>query len=671
MAEKGFIQLPPRNGPPPAHHQFPPPQPPLPPMEAVPLELRFRTPQVEVTDVSEHVMSYSEMAAKCTDILVFRFEKCRDNNRQYLDRDEEDVVKSSWEQAIRSRVTSQSQKELSREVRRLDKETDDVLKKKNDLSPALQRQLDRTYSELAAGEHDSAIYQWTLAQIDQQLRPADPANAMFRTEYHTVTRPRKDEGKKHPKKKGKDKSRSRNKSRTKAKKSSSSSKAKHGSYPPSNNVYLERVSLTAYFKRSPRPNVDIAALLQQKKRVQMMTQNAAIHQSQNPQFGGPGPGQGQGQVPPIRAPPPGHHPGHPQGLQGGRGQGPPPNAANRPVPLPPPHLANGPVGGKFQGKKPRVLRQSDSGSSDGSSSDNDSDAGSGSGWSEEESTSTGPTQSTSTTSSSCRIGGRDGRGRSHERGHGHSKNRSKSRGKNRDRSRDNKGKAKGRAGSRSQSRRRGLSRTRPHIYHEHRSAYGFPHGHPIRMHHRPEHPYRRDSEPFYSPRPSFEVPPQVPRRSPPPATPVIVQQQTSEIEIQKIKDQAYLNGRADEQEKQRTLEEMASDFPRPSSRTRGVRHVVHTVESPEPRRSAHRETHRETFRTPRRHHHQEVDSDSSSSWSSLSEEVREYEPDYHRAEYYPRRTHRAGAEYHHFRSHHPRSLSISLVRVAMPTTPAP
>lgn len=628
MAAEGIVHLnAPRNVAPPAQHQFAPP----PPMEAVPLELRFRAPQVEVTDVSEHVMSYSEMAARCSDILVFRFEKCRDNNRQSLDRDDEDVVKSSWEQAIRTRVTSQSQKELSREVRRLDKETDDVLKKKNDLSPALQRQLDRTYSELAAGEHDSATYQWTLAQIDQQLRPVDPANTMFRTEYHTVTRPHRDEGKKHPKKKGKDKIRSRNKNNTKAKKTSSASKAKHGSHPPSNNVYLERVSLTAYFKRAPRPNVDVATLLQHKKRVQMMTQNAAWHQPQNPQFGNQGP--------PFRGPP--------QGPQMPRGVGQPPNHM-RPAPLPP-NMASGAGGGKVKGKI-QVLHQSESSSSDGSSSGDDSDAKSGSGWSEEESTSTGPTQTTSTTGSWSRLGRRN------ERGRGHGKVRDKSR----DQSRDNKGKVKGRAVNRSRSRKRGASRRRgPRVYHERRSAYGFPHGHPPRTHHRVEHLYRRDSDPFYSPRQSFELPPQPPRPSPPPATPIIVQQQPSKIEIQKIKDQAYLDGRADAQEVRRKVDEMESDFPRSSSRIRSVRHVVHTVKSPEPRRRDRRETHHETVRIPRHKHRQEVDSDSSSSWSSSDEEVHEYEPDYHRADYYHHRTRRGGAEYHHSRTHRPRSPLLS------------
>ncbi|KAK8113220.1 hypothetical protein PG984_013746 [Apiospora sp. TS-2023a] len=630
-------------------------------MEAVPLELRFRTPQVEVTDVSEHVMSPAEMAAKCTDILVFRYEKCRDNNRQSLDRDEEDTPKSSWEQAIRTRVTSQSQRELSREVRRLDKETDDVLKKKNDLSPALQRQLDRTYMELANGEHDSATYQWTLAQIDQQLRPVDPANTMFRAgHHHPVALPRKDEGKKHHKKKGKDKSRSRNKSKTKERKTSSSSKAKHGSYPPSNNVYLERVSLTAYFKRAPRPNVDVSALLQHKKRLQMMTQSAALHQPQDPRLGGQAQGQAQG--PPFRPPPQGPHQGHPPGPgQVQRGPGPPPHHPNRPGPLPPnPANGAGGGGGGGKGKPPRVLSPSDSGSSDGSSSEDDSDADSDSGWSVDQSTSTGPTQTISSTGSSCRVERRDRRGRSHDRGHGHSKvrgkSRSKSRGKSRDKSRGKRGKVKGPAVNRSRSRSRGASRIRyQHLYHERPSAYGISYDRPFRMHQRPQYPYRRDSDPYSSPRQSFEMPPQPPRPSPPPATPIVVQHQTSKIEIEKIKDKAYLDGRADEKEKQRTLEEMAEDFPRPPSRSRvGVRHVVHTVESHKPRRRDHRETHRETIRIPRRR--QEVDSDSSSSWSSSSEEViHEYVPDYPRADYDPHRTRRGGAEYHHSRYHRSRS----------------
>ncbi|KAK8058544.1 hypothetical protein PG994_008992 [Apiospora phragmitis] len=225
--------------------------------------------------------------------------------------------------------------------------------------------------------------------------------------------------------------------------------------------------------------------------------------------------------------------------------------------------------------KVQVIVESESGSSDGRSSLDDSDSDSGLALSEEESTSTGPTQTSSITDSSSRFGRRDKRGRSHNRGH----SRSKARGNIRGKSRDNKYKAKGRRASRSRSRRREASRSR----------------HPTSLSRKPE----RFCDPFSSPRHTFETrlpsPPPPPPPPPPPVAPIYMQQQSPTIraeKFEKMKDEAYLAGRADEKKKNRALDEMSSNSrsPRPSSRTRaGVRHFVPNIERPELRREKRRE----------------------------------------------------------------------------------
>ncbi|KAK8101076.1 hypothetical protein PG999_011450 [Apiospora kogelbergensis] len=561
--EPPFIRIPPQqqHGPPPGQRPMPPippmlpMPPPPPPPEAIPVELRFNRPRVEVTDVSESFMTPAEMAAKCTEYAAFRFEKCSSNSRssnnndyysrQALDRDEDYTTKSSWGQAVRTAIHDQPQQELAREVRRLNMQTNHVVAKKKDLGPVLQRQLDRTIGDLTASEHDPANFQWTLAQIDHQLRQ------------------------------------------------------------------YERVSLTAYFKRAPRPDVDVNALLQHRKRLQAMTQAGAFSHQQDPRAGH------QGQGVPIR--------GHPPGPPGPPGQQRPPGP-----PPPPPHVIGGgrlaaKVVQKNDNKKSKPYIEGESGS-ESSSSASDSGSELGEEWSGDESTLTDPTSITDTSSQSGRHGKR---GRSHKRNHNHNKGRSKSHGKGRGKSQ-----VKGRIASQSRSRMRrpSLSRHR-HFPHEGRSAFGIPHYSP-RMHQRHGSIYHLNSDPVFVP-PLPRPPP------PPPAAPIIVQPSQT-IEIERIRDEAYINGRKDEKDKNRVLDELSTDHgpPRPLSRTRaGVRYVE--------RRQPRRETRREPRgRVPRRPPYPEDDMETGDSYSSTEDEAQEYEPEYCRTETHHRSGRRGGAGYH-------------------------
>ncbi|KAK8002595.1 hypothetical protein PG989_002314 [Apiospora arundinis] len=189
--ERPYIKLPPQQhglpqhhgppqqlGPPPVQRPMPPMPPPMPPPEAIPLDLRFNRPAVEMTDVRESFMTPADLMAKCTEYMAYRFDKCdsnsSSNNSQLLDHDAEDATGSRWSQAIRTRIQDLTQQDMAKEVRRLNLQTRHVLDKKRGLVPVLQRQLDSTINELARSEHDPTHYQWTLAQIDHNLQPIDP-----------------------------------------------------------------------------------------------------------------------------------------------------------------------------------------------------------------------------------------------------------------------------------------------------------------------------------------------------------------------------------------------------------------------------------------------------------------------------------------------------------------
>ncbi|KAK7967249.1 uncharacterized protein PG986_001526 [Apiospora aurea] len=622
--------------------------PPPPPPEAIPFDLRFGGPAVEVKSIRHQAMSHADMVAMCTDFAAHRYEKCNNNNSHVLDCDDEYVPRSPWEEIIQTRVMSLSQEQLLKEIHRLNSETKPLLEKKAALSQALQRHIDLSIQELTDKEYDRANYQWTLVQIDQQLKQVHPATARYNTGHRAATRPHGDRGKKHHKDKCKkhhekqraNKSRARNKS--KPRKVSSSCKARHASYPPHEKLQVERLSLTVYFKRAPRPDVDVAALLQSRSRARMMTRPTTFQQPQDPRPGGPVSG-----VPMRGHPPQGPHqgqrpPGPPGGLPHGPLPGPP---SGRPVgigPPPPPVVMSGGGGGGGRGRPPQVLVGSDSGSSsDGSSSTDDSDRDSG--WSDDESVLTDPTQASSSTNSSSRVGRRGNRGRSHNRGQSHSKVRDKSRGKKDKKKNDKKGKtkskAKGRSASRSRGQRREASRRRHRPpYHEHS---------PIRIH------YRGETNPYSVPHHTFNRPP-----PPSPPAPVIVQQ-PSQIEIERIKDKAYISGREDEKKKNRVLDEMSSD-DRPARRLSRTRAGVRHVERPEPRRETYRETRRERVCVPCHSTYpidtlESSDSCSSVSYCSTDEDATEYEPDYRQAG--NRHTaRRGGGLYRHhrpYRSHSP------------------
>ncbi|ETS73593.1 hypothetical protein PFICI_14539 [Pestalotiopsis fici W106-1] len=326
-------------------HGYPPPPP---PREAIPVDLRSSRPVIEVTDIREQLMTESDMRRKLTHYKAVRFEKLA--GQDLYDDDDGERAQSGWDRAIKTQVQGISRKDMLDLIYRLDMTTQDVTQKKASLSPALLRQLDFELDKLSREDDDPHNYVWTLAQIDQQLQEVDPYIAaqhdVATLRVHKTSRT------------------SKHTSKSKKKSSNSSAPRKQ------QKVYWERVSLTAYFKRSPRQQANIRFLYQMTKRAQATTQFGGPQQpivmnSQGIRPAADGPPNGQM---PMRAPP--HQ--FPNGAHGGPQQQPP---------VPPQHRHPGmragtqaparPVPGT-RGPMAGVVAVSDSDSDSSSDSDDES-----------------------------------------------------------------------------------------------------------------------------------------------------------------------------------------------------------------------------------------------------------------------------------------------------------
>ncbi|KAI0405358.1 hypothetical protein F4802DRAFT_597192 [Xylaria palmicola] len=320
----------PQGGPPGGH--FPGVVPGYPQRNMVQGDLR-RGPAIQISDVSKELWSESDMKEDLTEYMVVRFERKIDKNGF----DDQGQLKwPSWEKAIRIVDRSISKEVAARKIRQLNYSTKSVLDKKDSLLPPLRLQVDTTLEILMNHESDANFY-WTLAQMDHQLRPI---KAYFANDSN------------HHSARGHRSSSHRLSSKKRSRSGGSSHHSKKRAY--------ERVSLTAYFQRVPKPGVNIPRLWREYRKTvegayqplpgamhstMPLSQSIPTHfQVQQPGVGG------QGQQP-IRVPnqnPQGTHPGqqHPppnrqvnqESIQINRGSPPQQNPNNRG--LPPQHNPN-------------------------------------------------------------------------------------------------------------------------------------------------------------------------------------------------------------------------------------------------------------------------------------------------------------------------------------------
>ncbi|KAI0102620.1 hypothetical protein GGR51DRAFT_527089 [Nemania sp. FL0031] len=162
----------------------------------------------------EASMSDDELRWRLSDYCVIRFEK--------LDAglgEDGQPISPGWERCLRTEDQGVSKKAAHAHVKDLNKYTRNVIEKERSLNPVLKLQVDVALKALGTHDPDMVNFHWTLAQLDHQSKMIK--RAMRGQIGHT------------------DSKRKRNVGRRKGKK-----------------IY-ERVSLTAYFKRSPRPGVDL------------------------------------------------------------------------------------------------------------------------------------------------------------------------------------------------------------------------------------------------------------------------------------------------------------------------------------------------------------------------------------------------------------------------------
>ncbi|RYO78746.1 hypothetical protein DL764_010089 [Monosporascus ibericus] len=334
---------------------------PGPPRHMLPPDLR-QGRAVEISDVSEDLLSEADMRDRLMEYVVYRFEKMAQQS-QYDEYGE--LQLPTWDKAIRVQVNGMSPRQIAKEIRWLNQTSLPVIEKKNGLPPPLQRQIDAARDQLGKheGHHDLLNYQWVLAQIDHQLREVRPSKAR-RGKVYPITQSR----------------------------CNSAKRRSHCVSGGHRRKQYERISLTAYFRREPRGSADIRMLWEMKK-LQSMNGNQPwpAFPNQVPQqpgiFAGPPPRGPTGPPGGPRGPPggPGGPPGGPAqgplGVGGGtqgpppvrhdRGgvKGPPPNNSGRPVPAPPG------VNQRFHRKERRHSDcSSDSGSSYSGSSGSESSA---------------------------------------------------------------------------------------------------------------------------------------------------------------------------------------------------------------------------------------------------------------------------------------------------------
>lgn len=350
-----------------------------PPPEGVPVELRLHRPLVHVNDINDMTQEFltvGDMRAKCTDYVVIRFEKAPGCTNG---------IRPAWEKAITTMVPGLSQKDIEREIQRLNRENPNVIDKKRGMGENLQRQIDWEMNKLIQGDHDQSRFEWTLVQLDHKLREVGQPGAMIRTRVPTTKR------------------------------QCNTSRRSSSYHRSGKKKYYERVSLTGYFKRAPRAHVNIQHLYDAKIRALAMTSAQPRIANGHPLQPLPQPGPVPGPSGILR-PPPGP-------AVKGQGLFPPlPNQGNQPGKGGPGLIPKVALVPNMKGQPQRVYHASESSSSSSSGGD-------GSDF-EEESIFSSPSQS-ATMSSSSHSSKQDRRGRSHSRHRSRSKNRTYSRGNKR------------------------------------------------------------------------------------------------------------------------------------------------------------------------------------------------------------------------------------------------
>ncbi|KAK4169364.1 hypothetical protein QBC43DRAFT_307544 [Cladorrhinum sp. PSN259] len=228
------------------HTTSPPAQPYSPPFMAQPIKANTH---VKISDVrGERPLTAEEAREFLSEYLAYRFERF-DEDRSYSSGSDR-RRKSSWDTVIRTAVPEVSNHDIARAVRNLNKTSESASENKRLLNPSQQRHIELTLEELQ--KSDDLWYHTELVQID------DPV--LFKFKDRTRERERDN-----------DRGRSRGSSRHPQRvetiyvvRRRPSSQRRQSRVREPKRTTAERISFTAYFKRSPRHSVDPLALLHRR-----------------------------------------------------------------------------------------------------------------------------------------------------------------------------------------------------------------------------------------------------------------------------------------------------------------------------------------------------------------------------------------------------------------------
>ncbi|KAK7737801.1 hypothetical protein SLS53_006421 [Cytospora paraplurivora] len=183
--------------------------PPHPPREIIPPQLHR---SVVVSDIRPEIQTEEDIREHLSDYIIFRFDKVEPHDEYDFEGGE---VKATWDNCIRTRVAGVDKADAQREIRRLNREDAKkgrtFMEKQNSLGPKGQDQLSKAQRELSLEDSDDRFHT-VLAQFDSRLKPVIE-------KYEKVTRHRSNTKRKVRQRKR-----------------------------------YERTSITAYFRRCPRPN---------------------------------------------------------------------------------------------------------------------------------------------------------------------------------------------------------------------------------------------------------------------------------------------------------------------------------------------------------------------------------------------------------------------------------
>jgi hypothetical protein len=244
--------------------------PPHPPRNIIPPRL-LEGPAVQISDIRKEPgrLTESEAREELSGYFIYRFELADHAND--VDSDGE-IVRPTWKNVVRVEVPGVSKKQAAREVKALSIDTRPLAQKKTSLTDGQQRQLEKALEELEDREPDPR-YHYVLCQIDHKLRDKKVRH-MSRGRYGD-----RYGDKRHGERKHGDKHRRTSEYRGRREIIEVDILGRRRSKVRDvRKKVKETVSITAYYKRCPKPDVDVMAMLWQRE-----AENALRLQPPHPQ----------------------------------------------------------------------------------------------------------------------------------------------------------------------------------------------------------------------------------------------------------------------------------------------------------------------------------------------------------------------------------------------------